>query len=184
MADEQVVEETAGEEEKSGGRLGLIITIVGILAAVGGGLGVYFFVIAPMFAVEGEMTGELDDGKEVIPLIPGNVVFDMATVNLMRDGDNAAATLIYKINFECSDDITVGLIETYKPRFIDMLGKLHDSRTRAEVDDILLFKESVQAQAMQKGNDLLQRLVPEEMDASMYRITAVLHEQCMAMDPP
>lgn len=184
MADEEVVEEVA--EEKKSGKLGLILMVVGLLVAIGGGLGVYFLVIAPKFVVDEDVADEPED-EYFIPMNPVYVYFDAAYVNLMRDGDDPASTLLYKISFECSDQDTATLIEeSYKSRFVDMLNKLHDSRTRAEVDDILLFKESIQRQALQRSNDLLQRMIPESIkgeDRAAYRVTAVLHEQCMVSDP-
>lgn len=183
MAEEEAVEVT--ETKKSGGKLGLILMVVGLLVAVGGGLVVYFLVIAPRFAADETVVEDPMEPKDVIPQNPVYYSFDAAYVNLMRDGDGPASTLLYKVNFECSDQATHALVHAYKQRFVDMLNKLHDSRTRAEVDDILLFKESVQRQALQKSNDILQQIIPpdvKEKDRSMYRITAVLHDQCMVAD--
>jgi flagellar basal body-associated protein FliL len=183
MADEEVVEEVE-DDKKSGGKLGLIMMVVGLLVAIGGGLSVYFFLIAPRFSGDEEAV-EVDEG-DTIPLYPEYVVFDDAFTNLMRDGDGPASTLLYKVSFECATLETAELVTAYKARFIDMINKLHDSRTRAEVDDILLFKESVQRQALQRSNDILQRIIPQEVkkkDRHLYRITAVLHEKCMVADP-
>lgn len=190
MADEEVVEES-GEDKKSGGKLGLILMVAGLLIAVGGGLAVYFLVIAPKFAVEdGTAEGPTEDGDS-IPFRPVYYSFESSFTNLMRDGSGAASTLLYQVSFECSNQGTSDLVDAYKLRFIDMLGKLHDSRTRAEVDDILLFKQSVQSQALQKSNAILERIVTglienkevKEKDRSAYRITAVLHEKCAVADP-
>ena len=118
---------------------------------------------------------------------PLYIRFDDAFTNLMRDGDGPASTLLYKVTFECSNIETHDLINKYKTRFVDMISKLHDSRTRAEVDDILMFKEGVQRQALQRSNDILRKIIPEdvkEKDRAEYRVTAVLHEKCMVADSP
>lgn len=183
MADENETSEEVEEEVKKGGNLGLIIALAAILIAVGGGLAVYQFVIVPKFAV-------VDTGDEpvapinTIPDQPVNHTFDMATVNLMREGNESAGILLYQISFECTNDATIGFITTYEPRFIDMLNNLHASRTRNEVDDILQFKISVQRQAKQKANDMLQQMMTENYDVDIPMITGVFHVQCMATDGP
>lgn len=182
MAEEANKPEGGGEEEPKGGKMGLILSLAVMLLAVGGGLAVYFLVIAPKFADPVEEVVETDP-TDFIPSSPEYVSFEPAFVNLMREGDSAAATLLYAVQFECADLATAQLIEGHKARFTDMLNKLHGSRTRDEVDDIVAFQESVQRQAKQKANDLLKRLA-ENSDApdAVYVVTAVLHNQCMVSE--
>ena len=177
--------ENNAEEEgkKKGGKLGLIIMLVIILIAAGGGFAVYKMFIAPKFADE-EMLPEPEEPKNPIPLMPFNYEFAMSTVNLMRDSDGESGILLYQVSFECNDELTKITVETYKPRFADMINKLHASRTRDEVDDILQFQLSVQRQMKQRANDMLKEMTPEDYEGPPLLVTGVYHISCMATDAP
>ncbi len=179
MAEEK---EASEDKVKKSGKMGLIILLVLLLLAVGGGLAVYKFVIAPKLADD---NGEMNPPPPVnlIPPAPVNYPFDMSTVNLMREGDAAAGILMYQISFECLNLETSEIIELYKPRFVNMLNQLHASRTRDEVDDILLFQTSVQRQALQKANDMLEQMKLPDSEMEL-KVTGVFHERCMATDAP
>lgn len=103
---EEVKEETeeTGEEtgdKKSGGKMGLILIVVALLVALGGGLSIYFFVIAPRLAPPiDENVISFDGLEEYIPEFPQFVYFDSSFVHLMREGDGPAAILLYKVTFE------------------------------------------------------------------------------------
>ena len=176
MAEE--AKEPEGGGESKGGKLGLILMLAVMLLAIGGGLAVYFMVIAPKFADPGEVD-VVEDPTDFIPTAPQYVKFDPSYVNLMREGDANSATLMYQVTFECADAMTLAKVEAHKARFVDMLNKLHGSRTMDEVDDIVAFQESVQRQAKQKANDLLKRLAEGDELGQDYVVTAVFHEQCM-----
>lgn len=187
MADEAVDEKGEGSGDggkKSGGKMGLILALVAVLLAVGGGLAVYFFVISPKLAPgeEGDVA-EVEEPEDFIPLNPVFFPFDQAITHIMREGDGASSMLMYKVTLECTNDATALRIETHRARFVDMLDKLHGSRTRDEVDDILSFKASIQRQALQKSNDILKRVTTDE-DKEPLRVTAVFHEQLAVSDPP
>ena len=180
MADEKEASEET--PEKKGGKMGLIIGLVAIVIAAVGGFAVYSMVIAPMLAPEeGEVIVE---EVNPIPTMPVNYPFEVAMVNLMRDGDESAGVLMFEVTFECANETTKTIIDTYKPRYVDMLNKLHSSRTRDEVDDILQFQLSVQRQAKQKANDMLKQMTPPDFDGDPPMVTGVFHVSCMATDAP
>ena len=180
MTDE--TQEAEAPEASETGRGGRSFVKIGIFAAVilGAALAGFFvfrFVLAPMLGPQ-EEAGDSDE--EPLGIIsPFTVAFDDGFVNLRREGDMSAATLLFGITLECSTQGTIDLIDLYKPRFTDLLHKLHDSRTREEVDDTLNFKKSVQKRALQKCNDLLKQIQGEETD---HFVTAVFHHALAVQD--
>jgi hypothetical protein len=92
-----------------------------------------------------------------------------------------ASILVYGVSVECNNAETATLVQTHLARFVDIINKLHDSRTRSELDNTLLMKESIQRQAVQKSNDLLRRL--QEKPRDDIKITAVLHQKFAVQDP-
>lgn len=182
MAEENETAEEGEETTKSGGKSGLIIALVAILLAAGIGFAVYMFVLKPKLPDENTMPEEPVKPANTIPQDPKNHTFAMATVNLMREGDESAGILLYQISFECANERTVDFIMTYEPRFIDMVNNLHASRTRDEVDDILQFKLSIQRQIKQKANDMLDQMTPDDDEGDPPMVTGVFHNTCMAND--
>lgn len=180
MTDEVEEAESPEAGEKAGGgrsfvKIGIFAGV--ILGAAIAGFLVFRFVLAPMLGPpeEGDESGEDSVGL----ISPFTVAFDDGFVNLRREGDMSAATLLFGITLECSTQQTIDLIDLYKPRFTDLLHKLHDSRTRVEVDDTFNFKRSVQKVALQKCNDLLKQIQGEETD---HFVTAVFHHALAVQD--
>lgn len=174
MADEEVT----GVEESGNGIISTLIVVAIVLAlAGGGGLFLYRFVIAPRLATDDAVAEAAVE--DAIPIMPVNVEFPQKFVNIMRDAKEPASTLVFQVTLECNNQATANLINMHKIRFEDMLIKLHDSRTRDELDDVLALKTSIQRQAKQKANDLLQRLgaPPDEM-----QVTEVFHNLFMVQD--
>lgn len=174
MADEEIT----GEETSDNGIISTLIVVAIVLAlAGGGGLMVYRFFVAPRLATD-DSTVEAAV-EDAIPVIPVNVEFPQKFVNIMREANEPASTLVFQVTLECNNQATADLINLHKIRFEDMIIKLHDSRTRDELDDVLALKTSIQRQAKQKANDLLQRLgaPPEEM-----QVTDVFHNLFMVQD--
>jgi len=171
----------AQPEESSGGGIGKILLVVGVvlLAAIAG-LSTYLFVLKPMLADMPEVA--LGDVEDAIPLAPAMVEFPQTPVNVIRDGEMPAATLLFGVTLECENAETATLVEAHRARFVDMINKLHDSRTRSELDDVLLIKQSIQQQALQKANAILMRLPETPIDDP--RITAVFHHTFVVQDPP
>ena len=173
MADEEVT----GTEESSSGIISTLIVVAIVLAlAGGGGFFVYRFVIAPRLATD---NGAPEVVADEIPAMPINVEFPQKFVNIMRVANEPASTLVFQVTLECNNQQTADLINMHKIRFEDMIIKLHDSRTRDELDDVLALKTSIQRQAKQKSNDLLQRLGAPEGEM---QVTEVFHNLFMVQD--
>lgn len=164
----------------SGGGVGKILAVAGILlVAAIAGLTTYLFVIAPRLE-DSEKVAEEEEQVEYIPATPFTIEFPQTAVNVIRDGEAPASTLLFGVTLECENQATQSLIEQHRARFLDTINKLHDSRTRSELDDVLLIKESIQRQALQKSNDILQR-VQADPDETI-RITAVFHHTFVVQD--
>ncbi len=182
---EETNEETENQASKKGGLMGKLIPLAAVLLFLIVGAAVYMFVISPRLAADPSDEAAAQDMESTnsdLPLQPAMVVtLDSNFVNLMRDGDSPAPMLIYGVKLECNDQATLDLVVANQHRFEDMIMKLHDSRTRDELDDILAFKESVQKQALQKANDILKRLQGDN-PAENVKITKVLHYQLAVQD--
>lgn len=169
------------EPSKKGG-IGKFLLPVGlVLVAAIAGLATYLFVLSPMLAEEEPPSEARATTDERVPLNPVVVNLPDGFVNVIRDGDMPAAILVYGVSIECNNEETAALVEAHLARFIDIINKLHDSRTRSELDDTLLIKESIQRQAAQKVNDLLRRL--QEKPRDDIKVTAVLHHKFAVQDP-
>ncbi|MCH7910358.1 MAG: hypothetical protein IIB38_12160 [Candidatus Hydrogenedentes bacterium] len=149
-----------------------------VLLAVLAGLLTFRFVLAPM--LEPPEMAAMEEVEDPIPLAPVMLMFDTSFVNVIREGDFPASTLVFGVTLECMNQETANLIEYHKPRFIDMIIKLHDSRTRVELDDSLTLKNSIQRQAVQKCNDLLRRL--QASPNPDIKVTAVFHHSFTVQD--
>ncbi len=176
MADEVQRQDQGG----SGGVWARLLLVIGVLllAAIAG-LSTYLFVLSPMLK-EPESV-EQADAEDSIPANPVTVEFPASPVNVIREGEMPASTLLFGVTLECNNPETAALVQAHRARFLDIINKLHDSRTRSELDDTLLIKESIQRQALQKCNDLLRRL--QEQPSEEIRITAVLHHTFVVQDP-
>ncbi len=180
MADD--AKKDAAPAEASGGGLGKFLLPVGlVLVAAIGGLATYLFVLAPMLAQDESSVEAKATTDELMPSAPAMITLPDGFVNVMRDGEMPASILVYGVSLECNNQATADIVNAHLARFIDIINKLHDSRTRSELDDTLLMKESIQRQATQKANDLLRRLQQEPDDT--IRITAVLHHKFAVQDP-
>ena len=170
-------------EEKSSGALGKIVLVLGVvLVASIGGLTTYLFVLKPMLEEAAEVAAsEHASDEDPIPLAPVAIEFPQTPVNVIRDGQAPAATLLFGVTLECENEATAELVRRHQARFVDMINKLHDSRPRDELDDVLLIKESIQRQALQKSNDILMRL--QEKPADVIRVISVFHHTFVVQDP-
>lgn len=184
MADKK--EKKAEEPQKSGGGMGRLLMMAGVvLVAAIGGLATYLFILAPVLkdpaAEHGEEHAEEHGEEEHVPHHAINVQLPTVIVNVMREGDEPASYLQFGVTIECSNHATELMVEQYKGRFVDIINKLHDSKTRKELDDTLLIKESIQRQALQKCNELLKKAQEKPNDEN--KITAVLHHTFVVQDP-
>lgn len=186
MADKK---EKPAEAPAKGGGMGRLVMMAGvILVAAIGGLATYLFILAPVLKDPAAEHGEAhadehgEHGEEEhIPHHAVNVELPTVVVNVMREGDGPAPLLQFGVTLEVSNHDTELMVEKYKGRFVDIINKLHDSRTRKELDDTLLIKESIQRQALQKCNELLKKVQEKPSDEN--KVTAVLHHTFVVQDP-
>ncbi len=179
MAEE--VNEERPEKEASGA-VGKIILILGVvLVAAIAGLATYLFVLSPMLDEAAEVAAsEQVSDEDPIPLEPVVVEFPQTPVNVIREGQAPASMLLFGVTLECENQETAALVTKHQARFRDMINKRHDSRTRSELDDVLLIKKSIQKQIKQKANDMLKQM--QEEPADNIRITAVFHHTFTVQD--
>lgn len=181
MADE-VNEEQEPQEKPSKKGSGAIVKygILALVVAVAGvaGFATFRLVLAPMLGAPEEE--EIEEARDLIPLNPAMIILQDSFVNVVREGDLPASTLLFGVTLECNNQATADLISAYLPRFVDRINKLHDSRTRTELDDVLILKESIQRQALQKCNDILKRL--QSTPDPEIRVTAVFHHTFAVQD--
>jgi len=186
---EETNEEILDEPVRKGG-IGKFIIPGAILMALIGGIVISKWVIVPMLAGEETDAGEdkqaafqTDSEYDELPVEFNKIIkLDQNFVNLMRSGDDPAPMLMYGVSLECNDTETFDLVTAHRHRFEDIVMKLHDSHTRDELDDILMFKESIQRKVHQKANDLLVRLQGGDPLENI-KITKVVHYQLMVQDP-
>ncbi len=169
-------------EAPKGGGMGRILLLVGVvLVAAIGGLATYLFVLAPVLKDPDAHEEAKAHDEHEMPAHPVAVELPNVVVNVMRDGDGPSAMLQFGVTLECNNADTAHLVDAHKARFVDIVNKLHDSRSRKELDDTLLIKESIQRQALQKTNELLKKLQKKPNDE--IKITAVFHQTFVVQDP-
>ena len=168
-----------GAEVEPGGGIGKLIFVIGVvLVAAIAGLSTYLFLLKPMLD-DTNLAIQIDP-EDMIPMQPVTVEFPETPVNVMREGEMCASTLLFGVTLECENPETAELVNLHRARFVDMINKLHDSRTRAELDDTLLIKESIQAQILQRANSILQRV--QAKPSEKIRITDVFHHRFVVSD--
>ena len=155
----------------------IILPAVVVLVALVGGFATYQFVLSPMLAPpddEEAKTAQEDPG-EAIPMNPVTVEFTDIIANSLREGDEPRSMILASVTLECFNETTAALIEKHRPRFRDMVLKVHQSVTQAELADVLLLQESIQRRIRQRANDILKRAqLPNDPDPEI-RVTDVFH---------
>ena len=180
MADEQKPPEAvAGGGKKLLRSIGLIVGVI-VVAAVGG-LAAFYFVLAPMLRTDASAGPSTPD--DLIPMSAVEVPFETTFVNLiMSDESMPTSTLLFSITLSCANQATADIITMHKARFSDMIIKLHDGHTRAEVvSDPRVLKESIEKQVVQESNRLLARLHPDE-GSEPIKVLDALHTQFAVSD--
>jgi len=74
---------------------------------------------------------------------------------------SSPALLQYSVALACANQKTALLVESWNQMFVAILVELHDSRTKAELNDPVV-KESILRQAKQEANALLKRVQEKE----------------------
>lgn len=173
MAEEEKPEQV---QAKSG--LGKTLVAVGVIVVVAGvaGLGTFKLVLAPMFAEPA------NDGEPVTDKIPVTAVmvdFSGLRASVLTDDSETPALLQYSITLVCANPQTALLVEGRTQLFVAMLVKLHDARTKEDLNDPVA-RESVLRQAKNEANALLKR-IQEQVDP-MVEVIEVMYTEYTVID--
>jgi len=186
MAEEQVADAPAPKKKKSS----FLIVIIGASVA-----GLVIAALLYMFVLKDRLADENDDtGSDLLtaigtnaddPISPDVVTVDfiesVVTVKMPEGSDLPASYLSFQVTFECNNQSTADLVNKHMARFVDLVNKEHEFKTRAEVGNPRM-KENMQKAIRLKGNSLLLRLQkPGEIDQAI-RINKVLHTKYMVTD--
>ncbi len=164
---EKQSEETASPEKAAKSRT-LVVLLGAVVVSLVAGAALTWFVLVPkMGGAHGEESAATEHADEAAPgdKIPEGaamVSFDESFANvIMPDPNIPSSKLMYKVAFLCSSAEVAELITKNKPLFENILATLHGYHTRAELDDPLV-KQSIQKEALQQSNALLEQLVTEK----------------------
>lgn len=157
------------------------VGVVGLVAAIAAVL-LYTFVLKPMLSEVNEpqlAAEELGD-----KLNPDTITVDfeesVASVKMPEDSQLPAALLSFAVSLECNNQLTADLVQRHKARFIDMISRQHEFRTRAELDDPRV-KAAIQKTILMEANTILKQLQPGPIDPSI-QITDVFHRRFLVTD--
>jgi flagellar basal body-associated protein FliL len=179
MAEEQQPE--AAEAPKSGSLMKFILPAIIVVVAIIGAMLLFQLFVKPRLASSGNGSEEAAPPPS-IPLEGVTVDFEEFTTNAKLDPDEegAAALFIYHVALECSNQDVADLIGARKPRFRDIIGRVHEFRTRDELNDPLL-KKSIKKQVLQEVNQALTELLGEDAGPEN-RVTAVFYDKWFIYD--
>jgi hypothetical protein len=176
MAEEQVEEKAEGEESspliKNVIMLGLAVVVPALIAVV-----LFKWVIQPKFGTP----EDVDMPPAVTDPFPEGMV-DIEFTNLQitvrtEDPEMVAPMLIAEVALWCRDGATQIAVDGKKNLFQSMILKLHQGRTRSELNDPLI-QNSILEQIKQQANILLRRL-----DAEMeYEVLSAAHLKYTIVD--
>lgn len=158
MAEEQ----NAEQEEKKSSTLVKNLIIFGVAIAVPAiiAVGIFQFVLKPSFGNDDE-ADKAPDVKDPLPMSMTEVVFADIQVSVRtEDPDMVAPLLIAGVTLWCRDEAASSVVDGRKNKFAAMILKLHQGRTRSELNDPLV-QNSIREQIKQQANILLRRLNPE-----------------------
>tara|TARA_R110001592_G_scaffold15556_3_gene67644 strand:- start:470 stop:1003 length:534 start_codon:yes stop_codon:yes gene_type:complete len=175
MAEEQNTEKSekkpASPMVKNGIMFAMAIVIPAILAFV-----LYSFIIKPKFGPEEEMA-KTPTVVDPFPVTMTEMIFDEQQISVAtEDPDMVAPMLITQVTLMCRDPETAAVVDSRKSLFAAMILKMHQGRTRAELNDSLV-RNSILQQIKQQSNILLKRINPEAdlmvLDALHLKFTMV-----------
>lgn len=173
--------EGAAPQAKGGGMGKLIALVVVLLLAVGGGFGVYKFVLQPKLGDEKEGKEEKHEEEgDKIPETAKNAPFDdfMVTV-LPAEKSKPAPLLLFSMSLLCSNEECSKLVEKDKDYFKEMLLKLHSYKNREELDDPLI-QETIKKDALRLANERLRKLQMKPNEE--FKILDVFHTKWTVVD--
>lgn len=173
MAEEQP--QVEAQPPKKGGIVKTLIIVV-ILIVVGSALAVaasWWLISEPAAVVE-------DNGDKLSPEAVAIPIGQMEkTLVMPADHLGPASLLIVMLTLEANNQATADLVEKYKPRFLDMIGTVHEGLTREQIDDPMI-KESVRKQIELESNAMLRQMQP--VASPDIRITGVFYDKWFAYD--
>lgn len=182
MSEEQKSGEVV-KKESSGGGLIFKIAIVAVILIVPviAGLVTWKLVIAPQMQKKvAPVAAATTDNDEKIPSTAVTVAFDREIASLIpADPQYPAATLVYSVGLECSNQQTADIVNAHHERFLSIITEKHRHLNRDQAEDKLLI-ESIEKQIKIQCNDLLQRY-QEKPDPSI-KILEVFHSQWYVSD--
>ena len=179
MAEEQEPEVAPAPKRSRAMRFILPASVVLFAACLA--LFLYNFFVKERLLGPSDATAQEDDALST-PTDTVTVDFEDFTTNakLNSDEGGAAPLFIYSVTLECSNQKVADIVLANKPRFRDIIGRVHEFRTRDELNDPL-FKKSITAQVLQETNQALNDLLRGEA-GPQNRITAVFYHDWFIYD--
>lgn len=173
MADEP----TEGTPKKSSFIMTALLLVGALLVPA-----IVALVIAKMWVLP-RLTGE--EVVEAAPVVDDDFPATMTLVEFPKinvsvasdDPDMVPPLLSVQVTLSCVDDITAAKVEEKKAYFAAEILRLHQGRTRAELNDPLV-QSSILEQIKQQSNILLKRMAPD-MDLKVLR---AMHTDFMIVD--
>lgn len=158
MAEEQNAENT--EKKKSSIIMTAALFLAALLVPASIGLGLFKFFVMPKLAMNDTVMAAPPDDIPAFPETMTTVVFDELLVTVQSDDPDLASPLLQiKVALSCADEMTSGTVEGKKEYFAAEILRLHQGRTRSELNDPLV-QNSILEQIKQQSNILLKKLSP------------------------
>lgn len=177
MADEEQTQQQPAPKAAKGGLVKTIGLAAGVLVvAIVAAVLVWLMVLNPMLNKK--------EGPEPDPGIPETAQwysFEESTVHVvMPPGSNLPASyLLYQVDLLVSDAETAAVIEGNLAWFEDEIRKLHSHLSRESLDEPML-EESIQAQILQRCNEVLKSIMGDKMGE--HRVLEVKHRKFSVVD--
>lgn len=164
---------------KSGGLSKFVMPIAVLLGAAVVALVLFKYVLLPRLSGEPKPKEEVAEGP--VELTP--VEFPDFTTNVKTTNpEEASGLFIYSVTLECGSKLAAEVVGAHKSHFRDLISRLHEFKTREELNDPL-FKDSVKKQVLQEANEALKEYLKHEEEVKPEdRITAVYHDKWFTYD--
>ncbi len=173
MSEEQPLPSKRGGLSWKLSLVGAVVVIPAIAAVL-----IYALFLGPLFAED-----DVEDDREdrVSPTAVTVTFEESFTTVIMPEPNYPASLLMFKVALECANPETAELVRRHEARFNDMLTELHSFRTREELNDPNIKRE-IQQQAVQRANEILERLPVNAQGGDRPRVTDVFHERFAIQD--
>lgn len=159
----------------------LILVASVILVAAIGALLVLKFVLMPMLA-EDNVDPSAPAPQSTISPTAVTVEFpeSIVSVKMPPDSNVPASLLSFTVSLECHNPETAALVQAHNARFVDMINRQHEYKTRGELDDPRI-KDSIQKAILLEANTILKQVQPPRTRAEI-RVDAVFHTRFFVHD--